>query len=276
MIEGLEALYEQQPWNPSQGMCEDPYDSGFRFHGAFDGVVEVEVAEALYRLVRDLRPEACAETGTADGYTAAFIARALEDNASGRLWTCELDPARSTGAPRPWPALWEGLGLEGRITACLGDSRLAETWNQPVGPDGARSGDPLPEALDFILIDSEHSFEVVMGEWAVLGARLRAGGALALHDTRLEEYPGVRQALAVIQEQLAGRGVVREELPSARGLSVLRLAGAAARPASPAPPPHSSAPAPARKRAPAKKKAAKKSPKAKKGGKAPKTHSRPS
>lgn len=53
--------------------------------------VEREVGEFLYGLVRLLKPAFCLETGTFVGDSAAHISRALRDNQSGRLHTCDID-----------------------------------------------------------------------------------------------------------------------------------------------------------------------------------------
>ncbi len=86
-IAGLEPLYGPQPWDPHQyGLAPDPMGgaAGYAYHPAFEGAMEVQAAEALYREVREVarrcavegRPCYVAETGTCDGYSTAFIARA--------------------------------------------------------------------------------------------------------------------------------------------------------------------------------------------------------
>ncbi len=56
--------------------------------------VEQEVGALLYGLVRMVKPIVCIETGTFVGDSAEWIGRALRDNGTGRLITCDIDPER--------------------------------------------------------------------------------------------------------------------------------------------------------------------------------------
>jgi len=56
--------------------------------------VEQEVGALLYGLVRMVKPVVCIETGTFVGDSAEWIGRALRDNGTGRLTTCDIDPER--------------------------------------------------------------------------------------------------------------------------------------------------------------------------------------
>lgn len=230
MIPGLEYIYGPLPWEPqfhAQPLHPDPWGGkhGFVFPASFDGAAETAAAEAIYHVVlaealhakaRQQSSFCVCETGTSDGYSTAFIARALvaSENADGvplpgRVWTGEVNPLRSHDRPRPWPGFWEDLGLADRIVPCLGDTRVAETW--------AKGDPPLPEALDVVFLDSEHTTETVMREWELLGPRLRSGGVLLAHDFNL--FPEVEGAVRQIADDLS---VGITLLHSCRGLALVR------------------------------------------------------
>ena len=179
-IPGLESLYGKQSWHPNGGigLCIDPFDPAFTFLGCGDGSAEFEVLESIYDIVRDLRPTVAMEFGTSDGISSCFIARALEDNNHGHLWTCEINPLRSTGTPRPWPKWWsETLKIGHRITPVLGNSADPGVWE--------RYG--CPHEVQFAFIDSLHEKDHVLAEWRVLVPRLTPGAVVIFHDVKLFE-----------------------------------------------------------------------------------------
>ena len=212
-IPGLESLYGKQSWHPNGGigLCIDPFDPAFCFAGDGDGSPEMEVLEQAYDIIRDLRPTACAETGTSDGYFSVVCARALEDNDHGHLWTCEINPLRSTATPRPWPKWFSDLKIGHRITPIIGNSADPGVWE--------RANPPLPDKIQFAFVDSLHEKDHVLAEWRVLGPRMTPNGAVLFHDSRL--FEGV--AVAVNEIEASFPGVVRKELRSARGASLLVL-----------------------------------------------------
>ena len=53
--------------------------------------VELEVAELLYALVRQSKPNVVVECGSGKGYASRFIAEGLKANGKGYLWTYEQD-----------------------------------------------------------------------------------------------------------------------------------------------------------------------------------------
>lgn len=249
VVPGLERLYHgRQPWLGQAQQDEyaklhldtnnDGGARGYVFNGAFEGSMELQAAVALYDAVRAHVREAkasgrteyaMAETGTCDGLSTAFIARALKDAAEtrrtfpGRVWTCEWDDVRSTGVPRPWPKLWDELGLGGLVTPCVGDSRHEETWETGGRQAGkwARTDRPLPRELDALFIDSLHTEAQVMAEWDLLKGRLRAGGIVLMHDVFLPDVQGVEVARAM-GRIAAELGAEPEFLDSCRGLALIR------------------------------------------------------
>lgn len=55
---------------------------------------EVEILEFLYALTRTLKPQLIVETGSHQGISACYMAKALRDNGRGKLVTCEVDYRR--------------------------------------------------------------------------------------------------------------------------------------------------------------------------------------
>jgi hypothetical protein len=138
----------------------------------------------LYALVRALRPGSVVETGGTPGKSTAFMLRAMERNAHGRLVTVDLPPP-GAGAPgriargRYHEELPEGTGsnwvvpneLRSRHTLVLGDARQK-----------------LPEVfaglghVDLFLHDSDHSRGHMTWEFESAWKALAPGGLLVSDD----------------------------------------------------------------------------------------------
>lgn len=221
MIHGLERLYDAKEWDPQySGLQDDPTGAGFHFNGAFGGAMEVEAAEALYAEVKKLaeiaraegRAFAFAETGTCDGFSTCFIAKAIQDaGADGCVWTAEILERRDGQKPFKWPGVWYEMGLHDRVVPVRGNAIIDGTWAQQT----LRA--PLPAVIDAALIDSEHAFGVVMAEWAVLWPRIRPNGVCLFHDAKI--IPEVAAAVNNIGGQV---GAEVEWLNSCRGLAAVR------------------------------------------------------
>lgn len=48
----------------------------------------------------------------------------------------------------------------------------------------------IPEKVDFIFIDGDHSWEGISKDWPLYSDKLKAGGIMALHDTSVIEADG--------------------------------------------------------------------------------------
>lgn len=86
-----------------RNMCGSDYVEtvrGKQWHAPDDMAVEREVADFLHTLVRVMKPEVALETGCGEGYSTEAIVRALLENGSGRLRTCD------TGLDKLQIAMW--------------------------------------------------------------------------------------------------------------------------------------------------------------------------
>lgn len=152
---------------------------------AFGGVKR-EVAEGLYALVRELRPERAVETGVCNGASTAVLLTALERNGGGHLDS--IDFPEYTDTPYAPGTFWDGkLGAavpRGKAPGWLIPTDLRQRWRLHLG----RSQELLPPLLerlgeiDFFLHDSEHSYECQSVEYQLAWRHLRPGGVLASDD----------------------------------------------------------------------------------------------
>jgi len=131
------------------------------------GTSDAWCLEALYLLVRALRPRVVVETGVLYGASSAHILAALEANGTGELYSVDLprDPSE------PAPGYLIPPHLRGRWTLVEGDSR--------------RELPGLLERLggiDCFHHDSLHTREHMTWEYATALPRMRPGGVLATHD----------------------------------------------------------------------------------------------
>jgi predicted O-methyltransferase YrrM len=133
------------------------------------------------------------ETGTARGFSALCMAKALDDaGATGKiasfdvlpheveiLWNC----VRDADGPRTRAALLSDYSdlLERYVAFHRGDTK----WEL------ARMSVPR---IHFAFLDSVHEYDHVMAEFASIRARQKAGDVLFFDDYTPEAYPGVVRA----------------------------------------------------------------------------------
>lgn len=134
------------------------------------------------------------ETGTARGFSAVVMARALEDaGAQGRIitfdllphdtamyWNCIDDhdkPKTRRGLLTPWAPL-----IDQRIIFAESDSRigLARTATGRVG---------------FAFLDGAHSYEDVLNEFEAVAARQQEGDIIVFDDYSENVFPGLVRAV---------------------------------------------------------------------------------
>lgn len=132
---------------------------------------------ALYCLARLAQPETVVETGTRWGVGSYFIARALELNGRGRLFTFDLGVAGSR-AEYDWPDEQNELAfllpdrLREHVQVVEGDALATlPTWLARLGP------------VDLFYHDSHHSFDHMWGEFSLVHPAMRPGGLFVSEDT---------------------------------------------------------------------------------------------
>jgi predicted O-methyltransferase YrrM len=169
--------------NPSSKIynLEETYD--FNKHNGFvDGenidycCVELEVARLWYSIIRLLRSCKVLETGVYKGYSTAWIATAVKENAAN------LGKDGHVVAIDPWdiPHLWDDSELESIIT-----------WVKKKSQDAF--SDIANEKFDLLIIDSEHTYNTCMWELKNLEKLLIPGGYILMHDSIM--YDGVGAAV---------------------------------------------------------------------------------
>src|SRR5262245_58058523 len=135
----------------------------------------------LYYCTRLHRPAVVVETGVFDGFSSAFLLKALRDNGHGRLCSIDLPartPERASTDRMPFDTLPDGAepgwivpdGLRGRWTLRLGCSRTV------LPPCLAQLG-----TIDMFFHDSLHTHAHMAWEYAAAWPAL-AGDGLLLSD----------------------------------------------------------------------------------------------
>lgn len=145
------------------------------------GGIEVAVGELLYSLVRATKPLILVEAGTGTFYSAAYTLKGIVDNGVGFLHT--FDIAHSFKEE-------DFLEFKGKHKFHLADS-LKEGATFVANLHG--------ESIDFIFLDSEHTYEQVMGEFNLFFPYLREGGLITFHDT--QHASGVTKAVNEISQR---------------------------------------------------------------------------
>ena len=140
--------------------------------------IEIETGIFLYGLVRRYKPRLVLETGTHWGFSAAWIALALQDNGkdypdfAGHLITIDADGYN--GRPKD---LWKKLQLS-NITHVIGNSEDPRTLEQLT----------LHSCIDAIWFDADHSAGAIWREYKTYHPYLNKDQALiGFHDTRLDK-----------------------------------------------------------------------------------------
>lgn len=118
----------------------------------------------LARLVRELAPKRVVELGTDIGRSAAFMMMALGPDSE--LVTIEI-----------------GTQVRCDLSAFAGDPRLKIVVGSSIEP---KIYQPVRD-IDFLFVDTDHTFEQISEEWRIWSPRLRPGATVALDDIHLNE-----------------------------------------------------------------------------------------
>ena len=168
---------------------------------------ECEVTELVAAFVRAIQPALVVETGTAFGYTARAIGRALRRNGHGRLVTLETDRGRFVAA-------LDRLERHG----------LLITQGGPVDARMASSLDYVPDAgIQFAWFDSMYELRIEeFVRYRDLGA-LTAGTIVGFHDWT----SGLRGHYFDVKadiDRIAAAGLVRPVfVPGPRGTAICEV-----------------------------------------------------
>jgi len=141
-----------------------------------------EEGDLLYSICRALVPEVTIEVGMANGFSTAFIARALHDN--GRGAHIAIDPFQRSEWKEAGLHLLRSLGLAQRV-------RLVELPSHQALPmleaEGVRA--------DFVFVDGSHLFDYAMCDFLCSDRLLRTGGLIAFDDS---DWPAIREVLRFV------------------------------------------------------------------------------
>lgn len=150
---------------------------------AFPTSVMPEVGRLLHAWVRCIRPKIVIETGSFIGYSALWIAGAMEENGAGHLHSFDLFESRGDyispviGAPADSleiaRAHLERAALSHRVTFHKGDSSTNIA---------AYFRDKNLQA-DMAFIDGDHTVQGCAKDWNAIAPLLAPGATVFVHDT---------------------------------------------------------------------------------------------
>ena len=143
-------------------------------------------AEITYLLIREHRPETVVEISPCGGWSTAWILHAIKDNGIGTLYSYDLiDDATKNVPPELSNGRWE-FNL-GDITKAL---------------------EKLPENIDYLFMDSDHSAEFANWYIQQVFPRVRKGNPVSVHDVYHTALPGSHGSEGeVIIEWLRDKGI---------------------------------------------------------------------
>ena len=129
-------------------------------------------ADAMYRVARDVKPEAAIQIGLANGMSALAILTAMEENGRGRL--VSLDPYQDVDYGGAALRQIERAGLSHRHAHI---SEFNVTALPRLMAEGMR--------IQLGFIDGNHTFEHTLLDAFYLDRMLDVGGALGFDDTNM-------------------------------------------------------------------------------------------
>ena len=136
----------------------------------------------LYYLTRLLEPARVVETGVFDGFSSAFILKALRDNGHGHLYSIDF-PAR-----RPVDASTNQMFFDclptGHHPGWLVPQPLRDRWTLRLGTSQTLLEGLLKECgeIDLFFHDSLHTHETMLWEYQTAWPRISDGGLLVSDD----------------------------------------------------------------------------------------------
>ncbi|MBC8029384.1 MAG: class I SAM-dependent methyltransferase [Pyrinomonadaceae bacterium] len=143
-------------------------------------------AYLLYALVKSSKPTVVVEIGSARGRSTCFMAMALKENGSGKLYA--IDPhtqtdwndAESVNTFEILKSNVASLGLEGFVEICRNTSiEVARSWKS---------------SIDILFIDGDHSYEGAKRDWELFSPFVKPFGSVVFHDTLWDLKPDPKYA----------------------------------------------------------------------------------
>jgi len=135
---------------------------------------EKEVSEFMYSLIRLIKPTFAVETGCYKGDATIAIAKAMEHNGLGQVFTCDIEPAMVELVNNRLKKL--GLEKQGQAYECAGIDLIKKCGL----------------AIDFAFIDSSPYGKEREAEIGVLIPLLKKYNMFLLHDTA-PQHPQISQ-----------------------------------------------------------------------------------
>ena len=146
--------------------------------------------ELLYDLARRTTNRGCiVEIGSWRGCSTIFLGHGSKAGAGAPVYA--IDPHTGSSESHrhfgeintldEFKANMEGAGLSGLVQPIVATSAAAaEDWTEPI---------------ELLFIDGAHDYEFVRMDWDLWVPHVIEGGWVALHDTNVSEYPGVKRVV---------------------------------------------------------------------------------
>jgi predicted O-methyltransferase YrrM len=165
----------------------------------------------LYYCTRLQRPEVVVETGVFDGFSSAFILKALRDNQRGRLCSIDL-PARTVVRASTDKMSFDRLPT-GQDPGWIVPASLRPRWTLRLGASQRLLGPWLAElgTIDLFFHDSLHTRAHMAWEYSVAWPALSEGGVLSSDDVFWSRaFWNFTSEIAVRGRVVRGMGFVRK------------------------------------------------------------------
>ncbi len=144
------------------------------------------------------------------------------------IGTFEGSSAAAMAAVTPGVVYTVDIFPRGRLGVCYGE-RIAHVTKRKrrltnlniVKGSGQEVARGFDSAVDFVFVDADHSYEGAKQDWEDWTPKVRSGGVIALHDSRIA--PNSPTHLGSMQFYEEARAYSRfEELPGAGSLALFR------------------------------------------------------
>lgn len=132
-----------------------------------------DIKDHLPRL-REAAKGHCFEIGVRGGMSTSALLAGIEEH-GGHLWSVDIDDCNVFPAHPNWTFVRSNSSL-----------------------DAERLKNSLPESLDLLFVDGDHTYEGAFSDLSKFGPMAKR---IFVHDTEAPDYPGVRQAVEEFAKQ---------------------------------------------------------------------------